>query len=374
MCDAEVIQCRSEGARQAVGIWVPRDRTSAFAAAPKLIEARTVAGVSSPNLQERDIMSEDIVIGIDISGKFLDLHILPDERTMRFANDDAGIGEVMELAVESEASLMVMEATGGLESALAAQCALSGIPTAVMNPRQIRDFARSVGRLAKTDTIDAEVIARFGAAVRPEPRELPDEEGRHLRALVSRRRQLTEMIVVERNRLTRARQAVRERLDKHIEFLRRELADIDRDIEELIKGSPIWSEKAELLTQVPGIGEVSCMTLLSELPELGKLGAKRIAALVGVAPMNRDSGAYRGRRSIWGGRAGVRRTLYMATLSARRHNPVIREFYERLSAAGKPGKVAMVASMRKLLTILNAMLRDGASWNANHSICHRTPA
>ena len=319
-------------------------------------------------------MSEDIVIGIDISGKFLDTHILPDERAMRLANDAVGIEELVELAVESEASLVVMEATGGLESALAAECALSGIATVVVNPRQIRDFARSMGRLAKSDAIDAEVIARFGAAVRPEPRELPDEQSRQLRALVSRRRQVVVMIVAERNRLTRAGLPVRERIDKHIEFLNREVEEIDGEIEELIKGSPLWSEKAELLTQVPGIGEVSCMTLLSELPELGNLEARRIAALVGVAPMNRDSGAYRGRRSISGGRAGVRRTLYMATLSARRHNPVIREFYERLSAAGKPGKVAMVASMRKLLTILNAMLRDGSSWNANHSISIRTPA
>ena len=319
-------------------------------------------------------MSTGIIIGVDISGKFLDIHILPQGRTERYANDAAGIDELVKLARESKASLVVMEATGGLETELASECALACVSAAVMNPRQIRDFARSVGRLAKTDGIDAEMIARFGSAVRPDARELPDEQSRHLRALVSRRRQLTEMIVAERNRKMRARLPLRDRIDEHIEFLKRELDEIDDDIDELIKASPLWREKAELLTQVPGIGKVSCLTLLSELPELGKLGAKQISALVGVAPMNRDSGVYRGRRSAWGGRSGVRRTLYMATLSARRHNPMIRKFYERLSAAGKPGKVAMVASMRKLLTIINAMLRDGRPWNANHSASARTPA
>lgn len=319
-------------------------------------------------------MSTDIVIGIDISGKFLDVHILPEGTAERFANDASGIGEVVELAKEVKASLVVMEATGGLESALAAECALAQIPTVVMNPRQIRDFARSMGRLAKTDAIDAEVIARFGTAVQPEPRALADEQSRELGALVSRRRQLIEMRTAETNRRKRALEAMWRSIDSHIAYLTDELDEIDGDIGELIEGSPIWSEKAELLTEVPGIGPVSCVALLSELPELGALTHRQIAALVGVAPLNRDSGAHRGRRSIWGGRAGVRRTLYMATLSARRHNPVIREFYERLAAAGKPGKVALVACMRKLLTILNAMMRDGTSWNANHSLSTQTPA
>jgi len=312
-------------------------------------------------------MSTDIVIGIDISGKFLDIHILPEGIAKRFANDVLGIGEVVELAKEAEASLVVMESTGGLEVALAAECALE-LPTVVMNPRQIRDFARSMGKLAKTDTIDAEVIARFGAAVRPEPRALADEQASRLKALVARRRQVVEMIVSERNRLMRARRLVRERIVRHIEFLKQELSDIDGDIETAIKESPLWREKVERLRGVPGIGTVSCVTLVSELPELGKLNARQISALVGVAPMNRDSGAYRGRRSIWGGRAGVRRTLYMAAPSARRHNPVIREFYERLAAAGKPGKVALVACMRKLLTILNAMLRDAAFWDPQRGL------
>ena len=316
-------------------------------------------------------MSTDIVIGIDISGKFLDIHILPEGRPEQFANDALGIVELVELVKEKEASLVVMESTGGLEVALVAECALSGIPIVVMNPRQIRDFARSLGRLAKTDAIDAEVIARFGAAVRPEPRALADEQARSLKALVARRRQVRDMIVAERNRLMRARRLVGERIARHIEFLKQELSDIDGDIETAIKESPLWREKAERLRGVPGIGTVSCVTLVSELPELGKFSARQIAALVGVAPMNRDSGSYRGRRSIWGGRAGVRRTLYMAALSARRHNPVIREFYERLAAAGKPGKVALVACMRKLLTILNAMMRDGTSWKPQLSFASR---
>ena len=316
-------------------------------------------------------MSTDRIIGIDISGKCLDIHILPEGMAKQYANDVMGIGEVVELAKEVEASLVVMEATGGLEVALAAECALAHIPTVVMNPRQIRDFARSMGRLAKTDTIDAEVIALFGAAVHPEPRALADEQASRLKALVARRRQVVEMIVSERNRLMRARRLVRERIVRHIEFLKQELSDIDGEIETAIKESPLWREKAERLRGVPGIGTVSCVTLVSELPELGKLNARQISALVGVAPMNRDSGAYRGRRSIWGGRAGVRRTLYMAALSARRHNPVIREFYERLAAAGKPGKVALVACMRKLLTILNAMMRDGTSWKPQLSLASR---
>ena len=219
-------------------------------------------------------MSTDIVIGIDISGKSLDIHILPEDRAQRFANDASGIGELVELAKEMEASLIVMEATGGLESALAAECALSGIPTAVMNPRQIRDFARSLGRLAKTDAIDAEVIARFGSALRPEPRTLPDAQEQHLRALMTRRRQLIDIRTAESNRLARAAAAVRQRIRKHIDFLNQEIEDIDREIEKLIKESPLWLEKARLLREVPGIGSVSCFTLLGALPEPGQAQRK----------------------------------------------------------------------------------------------------
>ena len=313
-------------------------------------------------------MSKDIVIGVDVSGKFLDIHILPEGQSGRFANVPSGIREMVGLAKELEVSLIVMESTGGLETALAAECGVAQIPTAVMNPRQIRDFARSIGRLAKTDAIDAEVIARYGSAVRPDARVLPDHQAQQLKALVARRQQLTDIRTAEYNRLKRAFAAVGQRIQKHIDFLTQELEDIDREIEELIRESPVWMEKARLLRDVPGIGSVSCLTLLGALPELGSLNRREIAALVGVAPLNRDSGAYRGRRSTWGGRSRVRRTLYMAALSARRHNPVIRAFYERLTEAGKPGKVALVACIRKLLTIVNAMLRDGTSWNHHHAI------
>lgn len=312
-------------------------------------------------------MSKQRIIGIDVSGKFLDIHILPEGQGRRFTNDASGISEVVELAGDQQVSLIVMESTGGLETALVAECGVAQIPTVVMNPRQIRDFARSMGRLAKTDAIDAEVIARFGSALRPEPRILVDEQSRDLKALVTRRQQLTEMRSAETNRLKRAQPAVQERLRRHIEYLTQELEDIEGEIEELIRESPIWSEKAELLRDVPGIGSVSCLTLVGALPELGSLNRQQIAALVGVAPLNRDSGAYRGRRSTWGGRSRVRQVLYMAALSARVHNPVIRAFYERLMAAGKPAKVALVACMRKLLTIVNAMLRDGISWDSQYS-------
>ena len=319
-------------------------------------------------------MSKQRIIGIDVSGKFLDIHILPEGQGRRFTNDASGISEVVELAGDQQVCLIVMESTGGLETALVAECGVARLPTVVMNPRQIRDFARSMGRLAKTDAIDAEVIARFGSALRPEPRILADEQSRELKALVTRRQQLTEMRSAETNRLRRAQPAVQERLRRHIEYLTQELEDIDREIEELIRESPIWSEKAELLRDVPGIRSVSCLTLVGALPELGRLNRQQIAALVGVAPLNRDSGAYRGRRSTWGGRSRVRQVLYMAALSARVHNPVIRAFYERLVAAGKPAKVALVACMRKLLTIVNAMLRDGTSWDSQYSRTQKVTA
>ena len=267
-----------------------------------------------------------------------------------------------------------MESTGGLEVALVAECALSGLPAVVMNPRQIRDFARSEGRLAKTDVIDAEVIARFGQSARPEQRLLADEDARQLKALVSRRSQVVAMITAERNRLGRAQPTVRERLVRHIDYLTQELEDIAGEAEEFIKRSPAWAKKAESLKGVPGVGSVSCLTLLSELPELGLLTHRQISALVGVAPMNRDSGVYRGRRSVSGGCSRVRKTLYMAALSARRYNPVIKGFYERLESAGKSGKVAMVACVRKLLVILNAMLRNGASWDPLRSSSVRPQA
>ncbi len=308
-------------------------------------------------------MSDHTVIGVDVSGKFLDVHILPEARSERYANDASGIGELIELAKRIDPTRLVMEATGGLEGELAFACALNNLPVVVINPRQIRDYARSIGRLAKTDALDAEVIALYGLAAKPPIRPLPGAADQRLKSLAVRRRQLTEMRVAEMNRLKRAPLALRCGLQRHIDYLTRELDDLDGEIAEAIAASRIYAEKVELLKRVPGVGDVTCVTMLSALPELGTLDSKQIASLVGVAPINRDSGAYRGRRSIWGGRSNVRRVLYMAVLSARTYNPVIKEFYERLIGAGKPSKVALVACMRKLLVILNAMLRYRTEWN-----------
>ena len=313
-------------------------------------------------------MSTDVVMGVDVSGKFLDIHILPQSRAGRFANDPEGICEAIDVAKELDVGLIVMEATGGLEAALSVECGLHRIPVAVINPRQIRDFVRSIGRLAKTDALDAEVIARFAAAVKSEVRLLPDSELAQLKALVARRQQTIDMRTAESNGLKRALKAVHHRLERHIRYLTRELEDLDREIEDFIRESSSWAGKAEVLRDVPGIGAVSCMTLLGALPELGSLNRREIAALVGVAPLNWDSGAHRGNRRVWGGHANVRRALYMAAMSARVHNLLIRAFYERLVGSGKPAKVALVACMRKLLTMVNAMLRDGTSWNQlNHT-------
>lgn len=235
---------------------------------------------------------------------------------------------------------------------------------AVVNPRQVRDFARATGKLAKTDAIDARVLALFAERVRPEPRRLPDEAGQALGALVTRRRQLLEMLTAEKNRLGSAARVLRKSIQRHIDWLNQELAKVDEDLGDMLRQSPLWREKDDLLRSVPGVGRVLSITLLAELPELGQLSAKQISALVGVAPLNRDSGTLRGRRSIWGGRAPVRAVLYMAALVATRYNPVIRAFYQRLLALGKAKKVALVACMRKLLIILNAILKHQTPWRS----------
>jgi len=238
-----------------------------------------------------------------------------------------------------------------------------GLPIVVINPRQARDFARATGRLAKTDALDAAVLAHFAEAIRPTPRPLPDETAQQLAALVARRRQLVEMRTAENNRLHGTAPNLRPRINRHIAWLDQELETINQDLETMIQSSPLWRAKEELLRSVPGVGPTVARTLVAELPELGHLNRKEIAALVGVAPLNRDSGTLRGRRAIWGGRASVRLVLYMAALVASRRNPVIKAFYDRLLAAGKTPKVALVACMRKLLTILNTMLNHGTSWN-----------
>lgn len=304
-----------------------------------------------------------IFVGIDVSKAGLDVAVRPMGSREFVANDAAGIEILVERLRELQPALIVLEATGGVERAVTRALASAEFPVVVINPRQVRDFAKATGQLAKTDTIDAAVLARFGEAVRPALRPLPDEVTWELRAVVTRRRQLTEMIVAETNRLSGASKAVRKRINAHLRWLETELKRADKDLDQSIRQSPIWRENEDLLRSVPGMGPVISRTLLAELPELGRLNRKQIAALVGVAPLNRDSGTLRGRRSIWGGRATVRAALYMGALVASRRNAVIQAFYRRLRNAGKAPKIALVACMRKLLTILNAMIKHKTHWS-----------
>ena len=302
-------------------------------------------------------------IGIDVSKDRLDVHVRPSEEAFAVGRDGEGLAALIERVGMLDPYLVVLEATGGFELTVAAALVAAGVPLAVVNPRQIRDFARATGQLAKTDALDAKAIARFAEMVRPEPRAVPDEQARALGELVARRRQVIEMMTAERNR---RRQLTSRRLIKSVDrllaVLLKELAELDRDVGEGIRGTPAWRERDELLRSVPGIGDIVSRTLIADLPELGRLDRKQIAALVGVAPLNRDSGKMRGRRTIWGGRAKVRSTLYMAALVASRHNPVLAVFYQRLVSAGKAKKLAITAVMRKLLTILNAIIRDRRPW------------
>ena len=302
------------------------------------------------------------VIGIDVSEAALDVAVRPSGEGWRTSNDAAGIAAVAERAAALAPACVVLEATGGLERAAAAALAAAGLPVAVVNPRQVRDFAKATGKLAKTDALDAAVLAHFGEAVRPAVRPLPDAAARALAELVTRRQQLVEMGTAEQNRLSSLTGRWRERAAAHIAWLRQELADLEAELAEAIEASPVWRARERLLRSVPGVGPAVAQTLIADLPELGTLDRKRLAALVGVAPLNRDSGAFRGRRGVWGGRARARAALYMAALVGTRHNPVIRAYYQRLLGAGKPKKVALVACMHKLLRILNALLRTNAPW------------
>ena len=301
-------------------------------------------------------------VGIDVSKATLDVAVRPSGEQWSAANDDGGIPPLVKRLRPLAPALIVLEATGGFETAAVGALAAAGLPVVVANPRQVRDFAKATGQLAKTDVLDAQVLALFAERVRPEPRPLPDEAVRGLDALLTRRRQLLEMRTAEHNRLGLAPVAVRRDITQHIHWLDRRLRDVDSDLDQAIRSSPVWRAKEDLLRSVPGVGPVVSRTLLGELPELGTLTHRQIAALVGVAPRARDSGTLRGKRVVWGGRAPVRAALYMAALVARRYNPVIRVFYERLRAAGKAPKVALVACMRKLLTILNAMVRSNSYW------------
>ena len=309
----------------------------------------------------------DCFIGIDVSKATLDVASLPDGESWTVTNDDHGLAELTPRLVALAPSLVVLEATGGFEMLTAITLAKAGLPIAVVNPRQVRDFAKAMGQLAKTDALDAGILADFAQRVRPEPRPLPDDAAMLLESLLTRRRQIVEMLTAEKNRLGFARGPVKRDISQHIRWLEKRLADVDADLQDAVTASPLYQAKADLLRSVPGVGQVTTLTLLATLPELGQLSRHQIAALVGVAPMNRDSGTMRGKRMVWGGRAPVRAVLYMATLVGLKHNPVLRIFYERLRAAGKPFKVAATACMRKLLTILNAMLHQNRRWDPHHA-------
>lgn len=303
-----------------------------------------------------------LFVGIDVAKAHLDVALRPAASHVRLPNDADGIADIVTRLAAARPTLIVLEATGGLEGPVAAALAAAGLAVAVVNPRQVRDFAKAIGQLAKTDALDAHVLARFAAVVHPTPRPLPDADAQALAAVLTRRRQVMAMLVAEQQRLLTTVAPLRPRVEAHIAWLRQERDDLDRDLRQRIRQSPVWREDDDLLQSVPGVGPVLATTLIAELPELGYLDRKQIATLVGVAPLNCESGILRGRRIIWGGRAQVRATLWMGTLVAIRHNPVIRQFYARLLAAGKAKKVALTACMHKLLTILNALLRHRTRW------------
>ena len=305
----------------------------------------------------------EIFVGVDVSKAHLDVGVSWSNDVSTFPNSERGIADLVQRIGEISPTLVVMEATGGFEFPAAAALTAVGIAVVIANPRQVRDFAKATGQLAKTDDLDARILALFAERVRPPVRPLPDDAARELDALIGRRRQIIDMITAEKNRLGFALAPVQKGIRKHIRWLERQLSDVDADLDGLIRKSPVWKAKSDLLLDVPGVGPSLARTLIAELPELGQLTHKEIAALAGVAPFSCDSGLMRGKRRVWGGRSSVRTALYMSVWSASRWNPVIRVFYQRLRANGKPPKVALVACMRKLLTILNAMLRDQREWD-----------
>lgn len=320
-----------------------------------------------------------IFVGIDVAKQDLAIHLRPSDEHFSVTNDERGVRKLVTRLSELRPELIVLEATGGLEILAVSLLAAHSLPVVVVNPRQIRHYAKATGELSKTDRIDARIIALFAERVRPEVRAIPDEEARELDALIGRRRQLLAMLQAEKNRLTQliflpGKQQVRKSIKKHISFLERELHLAESDVEDAVRKSPLWRERDDLLQSVPGVGRVLSFTLLSDLPELGRLSRREIAKLVGVAPLSWDSGTLRGHRFIQGGRQSVRRALYMGALVATRYNPVIRSFYQRLLLAGKPKKVALVACMRKLLTILNTMVRRGERWMADYRSAALAPS
>lgn len=304
----------------------------------------------------------EIFVGIDVAKARLDLAVHAPPQTWHVANSETGISELLQQLHALQPTLIVLEATGGFELPVVAALAAARLPLVVTNPRQVRNFARATGKWAKTDKLDAHVLAHFGATLRPTPRPLPSEQDEQLTALLTRRRQIVDLLTVEQNRLHTVRATMRPDIEEHLAWLRSKLAKLDADLDDFIQATPLWKAKDDLLQSVPGIGRITASTLVAMLPELGTLNRQEIAALVGLAPLNKDSGKKRGKRRIFGGRAPVRSVLYMATLSATKHNPTIKKFYEHLLAQGKEKKVALTACMRKLLVILNAMLRSNQAW------------
>ncbi len=305
---------------------------------------------------------EAVCVGVDVAKSTLDLAVSNSKEARQFENDHEGIKSAVRYIASLKPTIIILEATGHFEMPLAAALQSSRLPVVIVNPRQVRDFARATGVLAKTDRIDARILALFGLQIKPEVRLLPDQKVRDMEGLLSRRRQLIEMLTAEHNRVLQAEDGIRRGIKIHIKWLEKAIAAITDELDSQIRSSPSWREKDDLLKSVPGVGKVVSTTLLIELPELGQLNRRKIAALVGVAPLNRDSGTMRGKRTVWGGRAKLRAVLYMAALVGVRRNPVIASFYERLLKAGKAKKVALVACMRKLLTILNAMIRSNTVW------------
>jgi transposase len=303
-------------------------------------------------------------VGIDVSKSTLDVAVSWQKEIKRFPNDESGAEQLANYLKGFTIEAAVMEATGGLEKLISAALTEAGIPAVVVNPRQVRDYARATGKLAKTDSIDARILAGFAQDIHPEIRPLTDDQTARIKDLMTRRRQVMGMITAEKSRLSSASSSVRPFVESHIGWLKGQLKEIDSDLDSQIRSSPVWREKEALLRSVPGVGPVLSRALLGYMPELGKINRKQIAALAGVAPYNRDSGTLRGKRCIWGGRAGIRSPLYMAALVATKHNPVIASLYQHLLAAGKAKKVALTACMRKLLLILNAMLRDNCAWQS----------
>jgi transposase len=305
----------------------------------------------------------EIFVGIDVSKAWLDVAVHEKEEAFRVSNDEVGIASLVQRLKKVKPALIVLEPTGGFEMLVAAELTQANLPAVVVNAKRVRDFARATGKLAKTDKLDARVLAHFAAAVRPPLRRLRSEEEEQLTALLTRRRQVVDMLTVEKNRLVTVRAKMRPAIEAHIRWLSENLKELDQEIEDFVESSPLWKEHDALLQSVPGVGRVTSGTLLAMLPELGKLNRQEIAALVGVAPLNKDSGKKQGKRRVYGGRADVRSVLYMAALAAKKYNPVIKKFYDRLIQHGKEKKVALTACMRKLLVILNAMIRSHQPWH-----------